>query len=74
MSRARSRYYRSVIISVLALAALVWLAVDQFGIAREEIQELFLGSLLVVLLVVVAAGAAALLWVLVRKVMRRDRP
>lgn len=72
-TKAARRYYRSIIIGVLALAALVWVAVDQFGIAREEILELFVASLLALLLVVVAAGAAALLWIFLRKVFRRDK-
>jgi preprotein translocase subunit SecE len=71
MSRARRRYYRSVIISVLALAALLWVAVDQFGISAGEIKQLLLTSLLVLLLVVAAAAAAAALWMLLRKLFGR---
>lgn len=70
--KAARRYYRSIIISVMALAALVWVAVDQFDIAREEILELFVASLLALLLVVAGAGAAAFLWILLRKILRRD--
>ena len=71
-AKAARRYYRSIIISVVALAALVWVAVDQFDIAREEILELFVASLLALLLVVAGAGAAAFLWILLRKFFRRD--
>ena len=71
-ARAARRYYRSIIISVVALAALVWVAVDQFDIAREEILELFVASLLALLLVVAGAGAAAFLWIFLRKIFRRD--
>lgn len=71
-AKAARRYYRSIIISVVALAALVWVAVDQFDIAREEILELFVGSLLALLLVVAGAGAAAFLWIFLRKIFRRD--
>ena len=71
-AKAARRYYRSIIISVMALAALVWVAVDQFDIAREEILELFVASLLALLLVVAGAGAAAFLWILLRKILRRD--
>jgi len=73
MNKARSRYYRSIVISMLALAALLWLAVDQFGIPGEEIRQLLLASVLVVALVVAAAAAATLLWVLLRKLVRRNR-
>lgn len=72
MSKARRRYFRSVIISVLALAALLWVAVDQFGISHQEIRELLLASLLVLLLVIVAAAVTVGLWVLLRKLLRRD--
>jgi len=71
-AKAARRYYRSIIISVVALAALVWVAVDQFDIAREEILELFVASLLALLLVVAGAGAAAFLWIFLRKIFRRD--
>ena len=71
-AKAARRYYRSIIISVVALAALIWVAVDQFDIAREEILELFVASLLALLLVVAGAGAAAFLWIFLRKIFRRD--
>lgn len=53
------------------MAALVWVAVDQFGITRREISELFLSTLLVLAAVIIAAGGAALLWVMLRKLLRR---
>jgi len=72
MNRGRRRYFRSVIISVLALAALLWVAVDQFGITSAEIRELLLASLLVLLLVIAAAAVAVAVWMLLRKLSRRD--
>lgn len=72
MSRARRRYYRSIVISVLALAALLWVAVDQFGISGAEIRELALTSLLVLLLVILAAAGTVAAWMLLRKLFRRD--
>ncbi|MCB1730787.1 MAG: hypothetical protein KDI04_09440 [Halieaceae bacterium] len=72
MSRARRRYYRSIVISLLALAALLWVAVDQFGISGAEIRELALTSLLVLLLVILAAAGAVAAWMLLRKLFRRD--
>jgi alkylhydroperoxidase/carboxymuconolactone decarboxylase family protein YurZ len=49
------------------MAALVWAAVDQFGITRQEIGELFLGVVLVVGLVIAAAALMVLLWVGLRR-------
>jgi hypothetical protein len=74
MSRGRSRYYRSIAISVLALGALLWLAVDQFGVPREELQNLLIGSLLVLLLVVISAALAVSLWMGLRRLLRRGKP
>ncbi len=72
MNRARRRYYRSVIISILALAVLLWVAVEQFGISLAEMRELLLASLLVLLLVIAAAAVAVAVWMLLRKLSRRD--
>ena len=72
MSRSARRYVRTVLIGTFALAALVWMAVDQFGVSRQEMLELMLATGLVVLLVIVFAGTAALLWVGLRKLLRGD--
>lgn len=53
------------------MAALVWAAVDQFGISWEEILQLFLGTLIVVGLVILVAGVFVGLWIGVRKLLRR---
>lgn len=74
MSRAGLRFYRTILLGCAAMAALVWMAVDQFDITRQEIGELFLGSLLVLVMVIAAAAGAALLWVLLRKLLRRGSP
>ncbi len=70
MNRSARRYVRTVLIGTFALAALVWMAVDQFGVSRQEMLELMLATGLVVLLVIVFAGTAALLWVGLRKLLR----
>jgi hypothetical protein len=57
----------------MAMAALVWVAMDQFGISRQEMTGLFLGVVLVAVLVVLCAGVIALLWVTLRKWVRRDQ-
>lgn len=70
MSRSARRYVRTIIIGTFALAALVWMAVDQFGVSRQEMLELMLVTGLVVLLVIACAGTAALLWIGLRKLLR----
>jgi len=40
VSKANRRYVRTIVIGTAALAALVWMAVDQFGIPQEEMLEL----------------------------------
>ena len=73
MNRANRRYYRTIVLGVMAMAALVWAAMDQFGISRQEMTGLFLGVLLVAVLVIFCAAVIALLWVTLRKWMRRNQ-
>jgi hypothetical protein len=56
----------------MAMAALVWAAMDQFGISQQEMTELFLGVVLVAVLVILCAGVIVLLWVTLRKWLRRN--
>jgi len=71
VSRPARRYVRTTLIGTFALGALLWIAVRQFGVAWEELLELLLVTGLVVLLVIVSAGSAALLWIGLRKLLRR---
>lgn len=71
MSKAQRRYRRTIILGVLALAALVWAAVEQFGIPLETMLELALGSAIAVLMVIVAAGLVVSVWQLLRWLLRR---
>ena len=72
MSRASRRYYRTIILGVLAMASLIWVAMDQFGISQQEMIGLFLGSVLVTVGVIVFAALVALLWISIRKLLRRE--
>ncbi len=74
MSRGRSgrRYWRTILLGILALATLVWAAVEQFGVSRQEIQELALGTVLAALLVIAAAAVAAGAWIGLRWLLGRD--
>jgi hypothetical protein len=73
MSRPARRYYRTIVIGTLALAALVWMAVDRFGVSWRELLELLLATGLVVVSVIVLAASAALVWILLRKLLRGHR-
>jgi hypothetical protein len=54
------------------MAALVWAAMDQFGISRREMGELFLGTVVVVALIIGAAGLVAALWMGLRRLRSRS--
>ena len=71
MSKTNRRYYRTVLLGVAALAALVWVAVDQFGIPWEEMLELFLATLMVVGLFIAAAGLFVGLWLGLRRLLQK---
>ena len=71
MNRASRRYYRTIVLAVLALAALIWVAMDQFGISRQEMTGLFMGTVLIAVLVIACAAVLTLLWVGLRKLLRR---
>ncbi len=73
MNRSNKRYYRTILLGVLAMAALVWVAVRQFGISRAEVSELLLGTLLAIGIVIVLAGLAVALWMGLRKLLGRGR-
>ena len=53
------------------MAALLWAAVDQFGISTEEIGRLLLATLAVVGLVIAAAAVCVGLWIGLRHLLRK---
>lgn len=71
MSRASRRYFRTIVLAVLAMASLIWVAIDQFGISQREMAELFVGTVLIAVLVIICAAIVVLLWVGLRKLLRR---
>lgn len=73
MSKRDRRFVRSILIGTFSLAALVWMAIDQFGVRQEEMLELLITAGLVVLAVIIFAGGATLLWVGSRKLLRGRR-
>lgn len=72
MSRAGRRYWRTIILGILAMGALVWVAVDQFDVPIEEMRELALGTAVAVFLVIGLAAVFAALWVVLRRLLHRD--
>ena len=72
MSKASRRFYRSLVLGVAALGVMIWAAIDQFGISREHMLNLFTTTLLIAGGVIVLAAAIAMLWVGVRKLVQRD--
>ena len=72
MSKAKRRYYRTIILGVLAMATLLWAAVDQFGLSYREMAQLFLTTMLVVAGVILLAALVALLWVGLRRLLGGD--
>lgn len=69
MSKASRKYYRTIILGVAAMAALIWSAVDQFGIAWEEIAQLFLVTVLVLVVIIFAAAVTVAVWQLLRRLL-----
>ena len=72
MSKAKRRYYRTIILGVLAMATLLWAAVDQFGLSYREMAQLFLTTMLVIAGVILLAALVALLWVGLRRLLGGD--
>ena len=72
VSRGNRRFSRKLLLVVSAMGALIWVAMDQFGISRGEIGELLMGTLLAVATVIVAAGVAVLLWIALRRLFFRS--
>lgn len=54
------------------MAALVWSAVDQFGIPWEEMLELLLVTVAVIALVIALSAACVGLWLGLRKLLGKD--
>lgn len=70
-TRAAKRFRRTMVLGLLALATLVWAAIDQFGVPVDTVLELALGSALMVVTAIVGAGLFAALWIGLRRLFRR---
>jgi len=72
VSKQGRRFFRTIVIGTFALAALVWMAMDQFGVKRDEMLELLLVSAVVVGMVILVAACVAGLWIVLRKLLGRQ--
>ena len=71
MNKAGRRFLRTILLGTFALAALVWMAVDQFGISRDVMLELLLVTAATVALIIFVAACVAGLWIGLRKLRQR---
>lgn len=54
-------------LGVLAMATLLWAAVDQFGVAPSDLFDLLIAVVVAALIIVAVAAIAAAIWVGLRK-------
>lgn len=71
MSRAKRRYYRTILLGVVAMGMLVWSAMDQFNLSAEEMRASFFTAVLLILAIVTLGATAAALWIGLRALLRR---
>jgi len=71
VSKAGRRYYRTILLGLVAMAVLIWVAVDQFGISIQRMQELFLATVAVICAIVICAALFTVAWMGLRRLWRR---
>jgi alkylhydroperoxidase/carboxymuconolactone decarboxylase family protein YurZ len=69
--KAKRRYLRTIFLGVACLAALIWAAVDQFGISVEEILAIFTVVLAGIIGLILMAAIVATLWTLAKRIGRK---
>lgn len=72
MTKASRRFYRTLLLGVAALGAMIWTAIDQFGISRQEMASLLVGTLIVAGGMIVLAGVCVAIWIGLRKLLGRN--
>jgi len=73
MTKAGRRYIRTLLLAVMAMAALLWAAVDLFEIPPEEIMALFLATAVGAAGIIAAAATVVFFWIGVRKLIAKYR-
>lgn len=71
MSRSSRRFYRSLVLSLVALGVLVWVVFDQFDVPQREVLALVLASFTLVAATIVVAAVVSGLWIAVQRWRRR---
>ncbi|MFT4520344.1 MAG: hypothetical protein ACI9JM_002746 [Halioglobus sp.] len=71
MSKASRRYLRTIILGVAAMGSLIWAAMDQFGISREEVLGLFYNTLAAMAVLIATAAVLTIVWIGLRKLLLR---
>ncbi len=69
MNKANRRFYRTLLLGLAALGVLVWTAIEQFGISKQEMANLLIGTLIVAGGTIVLAGLCVVLWIGLRKLL-----
>ena len=73
MTKRNRKFYRSLSLSIAALALLIWSAADQFGISTDALATLFYGTVWVAAGIIIAAALVAALWVGLRTWRQRKQ-
>jgi hypothetical protein len=71
MSKTNRRFYRTMLLGLLALGVLIWAAIDQFGISRQEMVGLLGTTVLIAGGVILLSAVCAVLWIAMRKLLQR---
>ena len=71
MSKANRRFYRTLLLGLAALGVLIWTAIEQFGIDQRQMLDLLMGTLLIAGGTIVLAALCVLIWIGLRKLLRR---
>jgi nucleoside recognition membrane protein YjiH len=70
VSKVNRKYWRTCILGLLAMGALIWTAVDQFDIPIAEMKALFYTTIIVVGSIILVAALFAALWAGLRYLFR----
>ncbi len=73
MSKANRRFIRTVVLGVLAMSSLIWVAIDQFGLSRQEMLNLFYVTAIAVGAVIGFAAVGVTLLNMLRKLRNHKR-
>ena len=73
MSKANRRFIRTVVLGVLAMSSLIWVAIDQFGLSRQEMLSLFYATVIGAVVIIGFAAIGVTLLNVLRKLRNQKR-